>query len=270
MKYYDKINIAARYLLDFMFSIPETAIILGTGLSSLREKLVVEHRIPYSDIPHFPTSTVESHAGELLMGTIDGKPVLMLAGRFHYYEGYSMKEVTFPVRVLKELGVENLFITNAAGGLDPEYNAGDIVIIRDHINMMPENPLRGKNDDRLGLRFPDMKDAYAPNLIARAISIASNSDITIRQGVYCALPGPNLETPAEYNMLRIIGADLVGMSTVPEVIVGVHAGLNIFAASIVSNVCYPIDRITKTTLEEVIEVTQKSGDKLSNILSELL
>ncbi|MCL4113451.1 UNVERIFIED_CONTAM: hypothetical protein GTU68_008702 [Idotea baltica] len=270
LSYYSKITEASSYVRDFLTDNILDAVILGTGLGNFVDNIDIEKRIAYVDIPHFPKSTVESHQGELIIGKLKGKPIIIMSGRFHYYEGYSMKEVTFPVRVFQQLGVENIFITNVAGGTNADYEAGDLVSIKDHINFMPENPLRGQNDLRLGVRFPDMKNTYCPDLRADAHRIAKEMEIDLKEGVYFSLAGPNLETPAEYEFIHRSGADLVGMSTVPEVIVGKHAGMNIFAVSIVSNVCYPTDRIQETTIDSVIEVAQRSGEKLSALLGALI
>ncbi len=246
------------------------AVILGTGLGSFVDNIDIEQKIAYAHIPHFPESTVESHAGELIIGKLKGKAIIVMSGRFHYYEGYSMKEVTFPIRVFQLLGVENLYITNVAGGTNPDQEPGDLVVLKDHIYMMPENPLRGSNDARLGPRFPDMKDTYSKELRSKAQKIAAKMDIDLKEGVYYSLQGPNLETPAEYEFIHRVGADLVGMSTIPEVIVAKHGGLNIFAVSIVSNVCYPPDRIRETTIESVLEVAAQSGGRLSTLLTALI
>ena len=230
----------------------------------------IHHRIPYHEIPHFPVSTVESHAGELLFATLNNVPVIALAGRFHYYEGYSAQELTFPIRVLKSLGVQTLLISNAAGSTRADLEAGDIVLIKDHINLHPDNPLRGRNDDRLGLRFPDMMHAYAPRLRSMAKELGKDLDIELKEGVYVGLQGPNLETPAEYNFINIIGGDLVGMSTVPEVLVARHANMEVLAISVVSNKCFPIESLTETTLEEVIEVVGKASNKLTKLVFNLV
>lgn len=268
--YYAKITEASSFVENYLTDNILDAVVLGTGLGNFVDQIDIQKKIPYHKIPHFPTSTVESHQGELIIGRLKGTPVIMMSGRFHYYEGYSMKEVTFPIRVFQLLGIKNIFITNVAGGTNAEFVAGDLVMIKDHINFMPENPLRGQNDPRLGVRFPDMKKTYCPELRAKAYDLAKEMKIDLKEGVYFSLAGPNLETPAEYEFIHRAGGDLVGMSTVPEVIVARHAGLNIFAVSIVSNVCYPIDRIQETTIESVIEVAQEAGEKLSLLLSALI
>jgi purine-nucleoside phosphorylase len=268
--YYEKIQEATAYVRSFLKDNILDAVVLGTGLGEFEESIDIQKEIPYSEIPHFPLTTVESHKGKLILGTIEEKPIIVMSGRFHYYEGYTMKEVTFPIRVFQMLGIENLYITNVAGGTNADFIAGDLVMIKDHINFMPENPLRGQNDPRLGPRFPDMKNTYSQDLRSKAHEIASKQGLTIKEGIYFSLAGPNLETPAEYEFIHRAGADLVGMSTVPEVLVAKHAGINIFAVSIVSNVCYPIDQIKETTVESVIEVAQHAGSKLSLLLRELI
>ena len=220
---------------------PEIGIILGTGLGALAKEVEVEHEINYTDIPHFPLSTVESHAGRLLLGRMGGKKVAVLQGRFHYYEGYTMQQVAIPVRVLKLLGINKLLVSNAAGGLNPDFNLADLMLIDDHINLLPGNPLIGANLDELGLRFPDMFAPYDAGLLARAeiAAQALGQAGTTRRGVYASVPGPMLETPAEYRYLRIIGADAVGMSTVPEVIAARHLGLPVLAVSVITDLCAP-------------------------------
>ena len=214
---------------------PELGIILGTGLGNFINHIEVKHSIAYTDIPNFPVSTVKGHHGMLILGYINGKKVAALKGRFHYYEGYSMQEVTFPVRVLKLLGVKHLFLSNASGGTNPNFRVGDMMIINDHINLTGQNPLIGKNDEKLGPRFPDMSEVYDAKLIRLAEEVAAEKKLKIRQGVYAAVTGPNYETPAEYKYIRIIGADAVGMSTVPEAIVARHMGLSCFAVSVISD-----------------------------------
>lgn len=267
---YDQIKEAVEYLQTQTEFQPRYGIILGTGLSSLTDEMEVDIAIPYRFIPHFPVSTVESHKGQLIFGKLDGVPVVAMAGRFHYYEGYTMQQVTFPVRVLKALGIHHLFISNAAGGTNGEYQAGDIVLVRDHINLQPDNPLRGSNDERLGPRFPDMLRTYDRILNAKALGIAKKNDIRAHEGVYVALPGPNLETPAEYNFLHTIGGDLVGMSTVPEVLVARHSDLPITVMSVVTNRCFPISEIKETTVEDVIAVAQSAEPRMRIILGGLL
>lgn len=267
---FEQIEVAKAFLEPYKADSCTLGIILGTGLGTLTKDMEIHHRISYQDIPHFPVSTVESHAGELLFATLNNVPVIALAGRFHYYEGYSAQELTFPIRVLKSLGVQTLLISNAAGSTRADLEAGDLVLIKDHINLHPDNPLRGRNDDRLGLRFPDMMHAYAPRLRFMAKELGKDLDIELKEGVYVGLQGPNLETPAEYNFINIIGGDLVGMSTVPEVLVARHANMEVLAISVVSNKCFPIESLTETTLEEVIEVVGKASNKLTKLVFNLV
>jgi len=267
---YEQIQEAITFIKSKTSFSPHFGIILGTGLGGLVDEIEVEASIDYKDIPHFPVSTVQSHKGKLIFGHLAGKAIVAMAGRFHYYEGYSMKQVTFPVRVLKFLGIQRLIISNVSGSTNAAYEAGDIVFIKDHINLQPENPLRGVNDERLGPRFPDMLDTYDSALNAKAMSIAQANDIRAHKGVYLALQGPNLETPAEYNFIHKAGGDVVGMSTVPEVIVAKHMGLPIFVISVVSNKCYPIETITKTTVEDVIELAKEVEPKMRLIVKEIL
>ncbi len=268
--YYIQIQSATTYIKNIFAGDIEVAMTLGTGLSGIKDNIELIHTIPYSDIPHFPQSTVEGHEGHLLIGNWHGVSVMVMSGRFHCYEGYTAKEVTFPVRVVQALGIKNLWISNVAGGLKEEYEAGAIILIKDHINLMPDHPLTGANDERLGLRFPDMKEAYTKSWRDRFQAAAKSINIKYYEGVYVGLQGPSLETPAEYNMLHIMGADVVGMSTVPEVIVAKHADLKTLVCSIVSNVCYPPEKITETTLEEVIAVAHEAGDQLKNIWEVLI
>lgn len=248
---------------------PQFGVILGTGLGGLVNDIENQFAIDYSDIPHFPVSTVESHNGRLIFGEIAGKPVVTMQGRFHYYEGYNMKEVTFPVRVMKMLGIEKLFISNAAGALNPDYNISDLMIINDHINLLPENPLTGKNLDELGVRFPDMSEPYELSVIEKAISIAKSNNIPTHEGVYASVSGPNLETRAEYKYLRIIGADAVGMSTVPENIVARQMGLPCFAISVITDLCYP-GHIKEVNVQEIIAAAMKAEPGMTKIIRELI
>ncbi len=267
---FEKIQEATNYILQKSSLRPKTAIILGTGLSGLADEIEDAIHIPYGEIPNFPVSTVASHKGQLIIGPLGGKAVIAMAGRFHYYEGYSMKEVTFPVRVFQMMGVERLIVSNAAGGVNPDYSGGDIIIIRDHINLFPENPLRGANDERLGVRFPDMMHAYDEEWRNLALQVADNLGIKPQVGVYLGMQGPNLETPAEYVFAHNLSADLVGMSTVPEVIVARHAGIKVLAISVVSNVSYPPERLTETTMEEVIAMVQSVSPKMVALVREVL
>lgn len=267
---FEKIQDAKNFILGKTNLRPKTAIILGTGLSGLADDIEDAVHIPYREIPNFPVSTVESHKGQLIIGHLGGQPVIAMAGRFHYYEGYSMKEVTFPVRVFQLMGVEKMIVSNAAGGVNPNYNGGDIIVIHDHINLFPENPLRGVNDDRLGVRFPDMMHAYDENWRNLTLQVAESLGIKPQTGVYLGLQGPNLETPAEYVFAHNLSADLVGMSTVPEVIVARHAGIKVLAISVVANVAYPPERLTETTMEEVIAMVQSVSPKMVDLVKEVL
>ena len=249
----------------------EIGIILGTGLSGLGDAIEDAIEIPYKDIPNFPKSTVTSHEGKLIAGTIQGTAVLVLSGRLHYYEGYDLKEVTFPTRVLQSLGVKKLIISNAAGGLHPDYEEGEVVLVKDHINLMPENPLRGINDSRLGPRFPDLLDAYSSDLRQKAQAHAQQLfGKPLHEGTYVCLQGPSLETPAEYQFMHNIGGQLVGMSTVPEVIVARQIEVEVLCFSIVTNVCIPVEKLTKTTVEEVVEVANKAEKKLTQLVAAIL
>ncbi len=248
---------------------PEIGIILGTGLGGLSEEIEKVSEINYKDIPHFPVSTVEGHSGKLIFGYLGGKKVVAMQGRFHYYEGYNMKEVTFPVRVLKMLGISYLFVSNASGGVNPDFEVGDIMLINDHLNFFPEHPLRGKNDENMGTRFPDMSDAYDKNLLAKAREIAQDLGYKIQEGVYAGTTGPTFETPAEYKFYHIAGADAVGMSTVPEVIVARHAGIPVFGVSIVTDLGVE-GRIVQVSHEEVQIVAKKAEIKMTKLMIELL
>lgn len=247
----------------------EIGIVLGTGLGRLAEAIEKEHQLAYNFIPHFPISTVESHFGRLIFGKLGGKRVVAMQGRFHYYEGYTMYQITYPIRIMKLLGAHTLLLSNAAGALNLSFRLGDLMIITDHINLLPENPLRGINLDQLGPRFPDMSAPYHPELIARAKAVAARLDIPVQEGVYVAVPGPNLETRAEYRFLRIIGGDVVGMSTVPECIVANHMGMRVFAMSIVTDIGDP-DNLKPVSLEEIIRIANESEPKLTQIFTELV
>ena len=248
---------------------PDVAIVLGTGLGPLADRIEADARIPYGDIPHFPTSSVASHAGELITGTLGGKRVVALSGRFHYYEGYSMQTLTFPVRVAKALGAHTLVVSNACGGMNPQFKAGDLMIITDHINFMGDNPLIGPNDDSLGPRFPDMCEPYTRSLIDLCEAVALEKRIRLQRGVYLACSGPNLETRAEYRMMRIMGADVVGMSTVPEVIVAVHAGMKVLGLSAITDECFP-DALEPAELEKIIAVANAVEPVLSELVTGVL
>jgi len=248
---------------------PQFGIILGTGLGRLVDNIEIDCIIEYKDIPHFPVSTVESHSGKLICGKIAGKNVVVMQGRFHYYEGYSAKEVTFPVRVMKLLGIEKLFISNACGGVNPEHEVGELMIISDHINLHPDNPLRGPNLDEFGPRFPDMSEPYDRKMIAQALEIAKKHHIVAHTGVYASVTGPNLETPAEYKYVRILGADVVGMSTIPENLVARHMGIPVFAISVITDLGVE-GRIEEVSLEMVLAAADKAEPAMTLIFQELI
>ncbi len=270
MQLYEQIQEALAVIRKHTEFKPHTGIILGTGLGNLTADIAVESEIPYGAIPHFASSTVQSHQGKLVFGRLGKHPVVVMAGRLHYYEGWTMQQVTFPVRVLKMLGIEQLVITNASGGVNPHLQSGDIVVVRDHINLLPENPLRGVNDERLGPRFPDMSKPYDEGLRARALATARKHGIRAFEGVYSAMQGPNLETPAEYVMLRHLGSDCTGMSSVPEVLVARHMDLPVLMLSLVTNVAFPPGVIRETTVEDVIALAGAAEPKLRLLVHELL
>jgi purine-nucleoside phosphorylase len=245
-------------------------IILGSGLGNLTKEIKTDIELPYSEIPNFPVSTVLGHKGSLIFGELGGKNIVALNGRFHYYEGYSMTEVTFPVRVMKFLGVETVLISNASGGMNPDFEVGDLMIITDHIYLQPEHPLRGKNYPELGPRFPNMNHAYNPGMVKKAQAIALAHNITCHTGVYAGLQGPTFETPAEYKMLHIIGADAVGMSTAPEVIVARHMSMEVFAISVISDMGYPFEKADKVTHDFVLKKAAEAEPKMRKIIVELL
>ena len=248
---------------------PSVGIILGTGLGGLVKEINIIDEIPYENIPNFPVSTVESHSGKLIFGELGGKHVVAMQGRFHYYEGYTLQQVTFPVRVMKLLGIEKLFVSNASGGVNPDFEIGEIMIMNDHINLFPGNPLIGKNIDEMGPRFPDMSDAYDENMIELAVQIAKENNIRVAVGCYAGMTGPTLETPSEYKYVRIIGADAVGMSTVPEVIVARHMEIPCFAISIITDLGVP-GKIEKVSVQDVINVASKQEPKMTIIMKELI
>jgi purine-nucleoside phosphorylase len=248
---------------------PDVALILGTGLGALAREIDVEVSIDYADIPHFPLSTVESHAGRLICGRLGGRTVVAMQGRFHRYEGYSLQQVTFPIRVLRALGAETLIVSNACGGMRPDWAAGDLMLISDHINLLGDNPLIGPNDASLGPRFPDMSEPYDSQLLTLARTVASQRGLTVREGVYVAVTGPNLETRAEYRMLQTMGADVVGMSTVPEVIVAIHGGMRVLGISIITDVCLP-DYLKPTTVGEILAVAAAAEPKLTALVRGVL
>ncbi len=249
---------------------PEVGIVLGSGLGGLVDEIEVSHTMPYSEIPNFLSSTVEGHAGKFIFGKLGGKQVVAMQGRFHYYEGYPMQKVTLPIRVMKLLGVHTVLFSNAAGGLNPAFEVGDLMIIRDHINHFPENPLRGPNIDELGTRFPEMSETYSRKLIGMAKQIATEQNIKFQTGVYIGSPGPTLETPAEYRMFRIFGADATGMSTVPEVIVARHAGMRCFGISVITNLTEPSEMEQPTTHESVQLVAGQATRQMVRIFSALI
>jgi purine-nucleoside phosphorylase len=265
----EQIKSTAAYIQSKISIQPEIGIILGTGLGGLVKEINIKHSIPYEDIPNFPVSTVEGHSGKLIFGELGGKNVVAMQGRFHYYEGYDMKQVTFPVRIMKFLGIQQLFVSNAAGGTNANFEIGDLMIINDHINMFPSNPLIGKNIPELGPRFPDMSDVYDKNIIEKAKKIAAKNNIKIHEGVYLGLSGPTFETPAEYKFIRVIGADAVGMSTVPEIIVARHMSIPCFAMSIITDLGVE-GRIVKVTHQDVIDAAAKAEIKMTLIMKELI
>jgi purine-nucleoside phosphorylase len=265
----DNINQAVEFIRSKTKFNPQIGIILGTGLGSLAEGIKVETKISYKEIPHFHVSTVESHAGFLIFGELSGKKIVAMQGRFHYYEGYDLKQVTFPVRVMKSLGTNTLVVSNACGGLNPIYKAGDIMVISDHINLLGSNPLFGPNDESLGPRFPDMCRCYDPELITLAENVALNLGIKLQKGVYVAVAGPNLETAAEYRFLRFIGADVVGMSTVPEVIVARHQGMRVLGFSLVTDMGLP-DALKPTNMVEILATAAKSEPLLKKIMTRVI
>lgn len=268
-KYRSQLNDALAYIQNQTKSKPQVGIILGTGLGGLVGEIDIMIEIPYQSIPHFPVSTVESHEGKLIFGKLSGKEVVVMQGRFHYYEGYSMPQITFPVRIMKMLGIENLLISNAAGGMNPQFRTGDLMLMVDHINLLGTNPLIGQNLDEFGPRFPDMSEPYSKQLIELAESIAIENKIKLQRGVFVAVPGPNLETRAEYRFLRLAGADVVGMSTVPENIVAVHMDLDVLGISVITDECFP-DALQPVNVEEIIEVANKTEPKLTLMMKEIV
>lgn len=264
-----QIAAAADYIKKIWPLTPEVGIILGSGLGNLAGEITEATEIPYESIPHFPVSTVEGHRGRLVLGKMNGRPVVAMAGRFHYYEGFSMKQVTFPVRVFKALGIHTLMVSNAAGGMNAAFKVGDLMILRDHVNLQPEHPLRGANIAELGPRFPDMSEPYSKTLIARAKEIAASNNIHVHTGVYVAVQGPTFETRAEYEYMHRIGGDAVGMSTVPEVIVAIHSGLKVFAMSVITDIGIREEE-NVITHEEVLEAANAAEPKLTLIFRELI
>ncbi len=265
----EKIEETRAFLAQRVTTKPHIAIVLGTGLGSFAEKIAVEKEIPYSEIPNFKTSTVQGHSGKLLFGKVEGVDVMAMQGRLHYYEGYSMQEITFPMRVMKALGIRIVMVSNAAGGLNPDFIPGDIMLIKDHINLFPEHPLHGPNIDSLGTRFPDMSNAYDKKLLAIAEEIGEKNHLNLKKGVYVGNQGPTFETLAEYRYFRIIGGDTVGMSTVPEVIVANHAGISVFGVSVVSNVGCDAN-LSNVTHEEVQQNAVLAQGRLATLFTEMV
>ena len=266
---FDRIQAAAEVVRARSTLVPEVGIVLGTGLGGLVREITVEAEVPYQSIPGFPLSTVESHAGRLLLGRLGGRPVVAMQGRFHRYEGYDLQQVTFPIRVMYALGARTLVVSNACGGMNPLWAPGDLVLLSDHINLLGDNPLVGANDERLGERFPDMSAPYDPALRSLARAVALELGITLREGVYAAVPGPNLETRAEYRMLRTMGADVVGMSTVPEVIVARHQGMRTLGISIVTDQCLP-DALEPADIGRIIETAGRAEPHLTRLTTHLV
>ena len=265
----EKLKETIEYLESRISLKPEIGIILGTGLGGLVNEIDIHHTIPYEFIPNFPVSTVQGHHGQLIFGIMSGKSIVAMQGRFHYYEGYTMREITFPVRVMKFLGIELLILSNASGGVNPDFEVGDIMVINDHINLMKDNPLIGKNEDEIGKRFPDMSHAYDPVLIEKAFQIATKQGIKLQKGIYAAVSGPTFETPAEYQYIRTIGADAVGMSTVPEVIAARHMNLKCFAISIISDLGVP-GKIVEISHKHVIDAATAVEPMMTSIIKEMI
>lgn len=266
---YNQIQESVAFIRKSWNTQAKVGIVLGTGLGGLAKKIDAELTLSYKDIPHFPCSTVETHAGNLVCGKLDGIPVVAMEGRFHAYEGYDPKQITFPVRVIKALGADTLVVSNACGGMNPQFTAGDIMVIEDHINLMGVNPLVGINDDRLGPRFPDLCAPYDRGMIDAAMKIARKEDFVCHKGVYVAVLGPNLETRAEYRFLRIIGADVVGMSTVPEVLVAAHCGMKVLGLSIITDLCFP-ECLEPAAIDKIIAIANDAEPKLTKIVSGVL
>jgi purine-nucleoside phosphorylase len=269
MSTFEKLQEATSYLKKYCKREPRIAVVLGSGLGNFTGEIKIDDEIEYDEIPHFPVSTVEGHHGKLIFGSIQGKPIIAMSGRFHYYEGYTAEEVVFPIRVMKFLGIETLLISNAAGGVDPKMKVGDLMIIHDHISLATVNPLLGPNDDRLGPRFPDMSEPYKKELIVKAKAIAARLEIGIREGVYFGVTGPTFETRAEYKMIHVLGGDAVGMSTVQEVIAANHAGMNVFAMSVITDIGIR-EEDNLITHAEVLEAAHAAEPKFSAIFKELI
>ncbi len=265
----DQLQETQRHLADKITTPPTIGIVLGTGLGGLAQEIQAEHTVSYADLPHFPVSTVETHAGKLIYGTLGNQCVLAMQGRFHHYEGYSMQQITYPIRLMKLLGITTLYISNVSGGINTRYEKGDLVIIEDHINLQTANPLTGPNLDEFGPRFPDMSQPYDPEMMHRAWQVAKEAGFRIHKGVYAAVNGPNLETRAEYRFLRTIGADMVGMSTVPEVIVANHMGLRVLAVSIITDLCDP-DKLEPVDISDIIRVAGEAEPKLTRLFYQMI
>lgn len=268
-EYRRQIADATKHIKNFLSTDPAAGIILGTGLGGLIKEIRIEQQLNYSDIPHFPISTVDGHAGKLIIGKIADKPVIAMQGRFHYYEGYSMQQITFPVRVMYQLGIRTLLISNAAGGMNPQFSRGDIMLIDDHINLLGSNPLIGPNLDEYGPRFPDMSEPYSKRLISIAEDVALKNNFVLRKGVYIAVSGPNLETRAEYRFLRATGADVVGMSTIPEDIVAVHMGMEVMAVSVITDECFP-DTLQPVNIDEILATANEAEPRLTLLMREVI
>ena len=265
----EQIQSAASFIRHAWRGQAKVGMILGTGLGGLTEQIEVQATIPYGDIPHFPVSTAPSHAGRLVCGLLKGVPIVAMEGRFHYYEGYPLQQVTFPVRVMKALGADTLLVTNAAGGINPQLDLADIVVIEDHINLIPDNPLRGVNDDRLGPRWPDLCEPYNRRLLGLARAAALELGIHLHKGVFVAVAGPNLETRAEYRMLKALGADVVGMSTVPEVLVAIHSGMQVLGFSVVTDICLP-DHLEPVEIPKILATAALGGQKLAKLIPRVI
>lgn len=265
LEQYEKITAATAFIRQRWSLAPKVSIILGSGLGGISNALADAVTISYDEIPHFARSTAHGHAGQLVCGLLDGVPVVVMEGRMHAYEGYPLQQITLPVRVMKRLGAGLLVVTNACGGLNPQYRTGDLMVIEDHINLLGDNPLIGINDERLGSRFPDMSAPYTPALIEAALAVARREDFAAQRGVYVAVTGPNLETRAEYRFLRVIGADVVGMSTVPEVLVAVHASMQVLGISVITDMCLP-DALEVATVEQILAVARSAEPKLRAII----
>jgi purine-nucleoside phosphorylase len=269
MEQYQKLEAATEFLKKYTAAAPKVGVVLGSGLGNFTQEIIIDKEIGYEEIPHFPVSTVEGHHGRLIFGSIAGKPIIAMAGRFHFYEGYGPEEVVFPIRVMKMLGIETVLISNAAGGVDPAFKVGDLMIITDHISFATVNPLLGRNDDRLGPRFPDMSEPYSKSLIQKVKSIAQSLDIKVQEGVYFGVTGPTFETRSEYKMIHVLGGDAVGMSTVQEVIAAKHMGMNVFAMSVITDIGIRQEE-NIITHGEVLEAANAAEPKFTALFIELI